>query len=229
MTETQSQNDFEPPASNLLPFPNPTATAVSGNQRLYTAEDLRIKFTPNSTTTRSIRDLVAKVRQAYSWLDEVEFKHGENFTQFCVDQIKAMKDSGLTQKQWIAQIQNQKPVEPMVQEPSELVIYEPVIESVDSIIGGLSIITKATEKREVLKGELVTQEQSNDESWHEFNLMMTELQAETEAATEDDELEFQLMRKRNAAKWLERKAILEQDKLRILQGQIAQKTSVGNG
>lgn len=112
MTEPQVQQSLETTADNIVPFPATSASNAAGNDeqmKLYTAEELRLVFSPDSQTTRTVRDLVAKVREAYHWLDEVEFKRGDKFTQFCFNQIQAMKDSGLTQKQWIAEIHKQVP------------------------------------------------------------------------------------------------------------------------
>jgi hypothetical protein len=110
MAENLAPKDLNAPADNLLPFPAILAAPATG-EKLYTADELKQTFTPGAATNRTVRDLVAKVREAYYWLDEVEFKRGDNFTQFCFEQIKAMKDSGLTQKQWILEVQKQKPTE----------------------------------------------------------------------------------------------------------------------
>lgn len=122
MTENLAQQQLETTADNIVPFPASTATDATGNERLYTAEELKTAFAPTAQTTRTVRDLVAKVREAYHWLDEIEFKRGDKFTQFCFDQIKAMKDSGLTQKQWIAEIQKLAP-KPSV-EPKAIATYQ---------------------------------------------------------------------------------------------------------
>jgi hypothetical protein len=114
MTENLAAKDLNTPADNLLPFPAILAASAT-DEKLYTAEELKQTFTPGAATNRTVRDLVAKVREAYYWLDELKFKRGDNFTQFCFDQIKAMKDSGLTQKQWILEIQKQKPAEKSLQ------------------------------------------------------------------------------------------------------------------
>lgn len=106
MTENLAAKDISTPADNLVPFP---AVSATGQNRLYTADELKKVFTPMATTNRTVRDLLGKVREAYYWLDEIEFKRGDKFTQFAFDQIKAMKDSGLTQKQWIAEIQKLAP------------------------------------------------------------------------------------------------------------------------
>jgi uncharacterized protein YukE len=122
MAEIQAQESFEAPADNIVPFPSTTATDAIGNDgqiKLYTADELKQVFAPDAQTSRTIRDLVAKVREAYHWLEEIEFKRGDKFTQFTFDQIKAMKESGLTQKQWIAEIQKLFP-QPEIQQPQEV-------------------------------------------------------------------------------------------------------------
>lgn len=172
--------------------------------------------------------------QTWFWIPEYEFRVNGLYSELAVSELKRRKALGTPENyrsvvhsenaDVIAAYQSkQQPIQPEVTEASGLAFYTPPIENTDSIIGGLAIPTKATEKREILKGELVLQEQSNDESWEEFTALMAELQEETEAAQEDDELEFQLLRKQHAAKWLKRKAVLEQDKLRILQGQVSPK------
>lgn len=195
-------------------------------------------------TDRAVQNWHPIIKTAYRWLSEADLKTGTGkntrYTPLAIKamaELKAARASGQTADDWVAAVhaantdklqplQSKQPIQPEVidqPETSGLALYTPPSEHMDSIIGGLAIPTKATEKREILKGELVLQEQSNDESWEEFTALMTELQEETEAAEEDDELEFQLLRKQHAAKWLKRKAVLEQDKLRILQGQVTPK------
>lgn len=119
MAEIQVEQAFEAMADNIVLFPATLATDAAGNDeqsQLYTAEELKQVFAPDAQTSRTVRDLVAKVREAYHWLDEIEFKRGDKFTQFCFDQIKAMKESELTQKQWIAEIQKLAP-QPEIQQP----------------------------------------------------------------------------------------------------------------
>ncbi len=122
MTEIQAQESFEAMADNIVLFPATTANDAAfhdGQIKLYTADELKQVFAPDAQTSRTVRDLVAKVREAYHWLEEIEFKRGDKFTQFTFDQIKAMKESGLTQKQWIAEIQKLAP-QPETQQPQEV-------------------------------------------------------------------------------------------------------------
>lgn len=224
MTVNLTPQDFDTPADNLLPFP---AAIAATQPKLYTAEELKCYFTPGATTYRTVRDLVGKVREACHWLPEIEFKHGDSYTEFCFEQIKAMKDSPLHQKQWIAEIQKQAPQQteqPKVNSKSALAIIKP-----ETPFRGLSIVTKATQKRELLQGELIETESESDANFEAFLSLSAELVEEDEAALDADELEFQLIRQRNAAKWLKRKAILEADKQQILQGEIRPKSPVGNG
>jgi hypothetical protein len=51
-------------------------------------------------------------------------------------------------------------------------------------------VTKPSENREVLKAELVLQTEDNEQSWDDFSQMMAELESESEAAEEEDELDF---------------------------------------
>jgi hypothetical protein len=109
MIQPQTQQGLEATADNIVPF---RATSATGNEEainLFTAEELRSVFAPDAQTTRTVRDLVGKVRNAFYWLDEEEFKRGDRFTQFCFEQIQAMKNSGLTHRQWITEIQQQAP------------------------------------------------------------------------------------------------------------------------
>ena len=227
MAKNLAPQDLNTPADNLLPFPAILASSATG-EKLYTADELKQTFTPGAATNRTVRNLVAKVREAYHWLDEVEFKRGDKFTQFAFDQIKAMKDSGLTQKQWIVEIQKRSP-QLLEQQPE--VINQSALVFIESAnpFNGLSIPTKATQKRELLQAELIETEFETDANFEAFLTLSTELVEQDEAALDADELEFQLLRKRNAAKWLKRKAILEADKQQILQGEVRPKSPVGNG
>jgi hypothetical protein len=131
MIQKQVQQGLEATADNVLPFPATTATDATGNDeaiKLYTADELKAEFAPTAQTTRTVRDLVGKVRDAYHWLDEVKFKRGDKFTQFTFDQIQAMKNSELTHRQWIAEIQTQAPKQedeqPITPQPIEAVIED---------------------------------------------------------------------------------------------------------
>ncbi len=148
MTEIQAQQAIDHTTDNILPFPATTATDADGNHeeiKLYTADELKQVFAPDAQTSRTVRDLVAKVREAYHWLEEIEFKRGEKFTQFTFDQIKTMKESGLTQKQWIAEIQKLAP-EPEIEPLQEVQQSTPVEGEFVLDAGVLALYNQAQEQ-----------------------------------------------------------------------------------
>jgi len=128
MIQPQAQQGLEVTADNVVPFPATNANSTDEAIKLYTAEELKQSFAPTAQTTRTVRDLVAKVRDAYYWLDEVEFKRGDKFTQFSFDQIKAMKESGLTHRQWIAEKQQQAPQKQQHQQPTPQPIEAEIVD-----------------------------------------------------------------------------------------------------
>jgi hypothetical protein len=191
MTEQHSQQSLEPTADNIVPFPATSAsntTGITEQPHLYTAEDLRLVFSPDSQTTRTVRDLVAKVREAYHWLDEAEFKRGDKFTQFCLDQIKLMKDSGLTQKQWIAEIQKQAP---KPQQPQPEAVEQPIeAEIVDELhLPSSAIVPIAGQDRLTQsRQELQTNNQQLQDKLAQIQQRLTEHQHQKTANEESFDL-----------------------------------------
>jgi len=197
-------------------------------------------------TKESIQDWYKIITDAYFWLPKTDFKTGSGkntrYTILAITlmiELKAARADGRTADEWIASVRakNADKIETILEpevvdvpKSSGLAVYAPeTTENTDSIIGGLTIVTKSSEHREVLKAELVLQSEDNEQSWDDFSQMMAELETESLAADEEDELEFQLLRKQNAKKWLNRKAILEQDKQRILQGKVAKNGKAPKG
>jgi hypothetical protein len=193
-------------------------------------------------TDRAIQNWYPIVRSAYCWLPETDLKIGTGKnTRYLPPVIKAMVElkaarvNGQTADEWVAtvhrenkeaitnwkasQLPQQQPTLPAVKTSTLARFVEPDA----SPFSGLSIATKATDKREVLQAELVETEAEVDADFEAFMSLSTELVTQDEAADEADELEWKLLRKRNAAKWLKRKAILEADKQQILQGDIRPK------
>jgi len=169
----------------------------------------------------------SEVLEVWFWLSEAEFRKTGSYTEFALTELKnrktfarlddyrqAVHDANADHLQTI-----QQQAEPAVKTSTLARFVEPDA----SPFSGLSISTKATDKREVLQAELVETEAEVDADFEAFMSLSTELVTQDEAAEEADELEFQLLRKRNAAKWLKRKAILEADKQQILQGDIRPK------
>lgn len=200
-------------------------------------------------TKESIQDWFKVISQAYCWLPAFDLKFGigkkTRYTTLCIEQmysLKASRESGQTADEWIDSIHEvnseaiaiwetaqQPQPEPETEPDPQTSTLARFVETDESPFNGLSIITKATDKREALEAELVEVEFSVDADFEAFMTLSNELVTQDEAAVQSDELEFLLLRKRNAAKWLKRKAILEADKQQILQGNVLSKSPVGNG
>jgi len=174
----------------------------------------------------------AEVIEVHFWLKEADFRVNGAYNELALNEIKnrksyakledyrqAVHDANADLLQTIQQQTPKQPTEPAVKTSTLARFVEPDA----SPFSGLSITTKATDKREILQAELVETEAEVDEDFQAFMSLSTELFTQDEAAKDADDLEFQLLRKRNAAKWLKRKAILEADKQQILQGDICPK------
>ncbi len=174
----------------------------------------------------------SEVLEVWFWLAESEFRKAGIYTEFALTELKnrksfarvddyrqAVHDANADRLQTIQQQAAHQQTEPAVKTSTLARFVEPDA----SPFSGLSITTKATDKREILQAELIETEAEVDEDFQAFMSLSTELFTQDEAAKDADDLEFQLLRKRNAAKWLKRKAILEADKQQILQGDILPK------
>lgn len=87
---------------------------------------------------------------------------------------------------------------------------------------GLEVGTKASDRLELIQAEIVESKSACDADLEDFLALSTEIEHEDQAASELDDAEFALLRKKNAQKWLKRRAILERDKQQILQGDLPQ-------
>jgi hypothetical protein len=187
-----------------------------------------------SVARRTAFKYAAEVVQTWFWLPEYEFRVNGVYSELALRELKRRKALGTLDNYRdvihrenaeaiasceVSQLSQQQPTEPTAKTSTLARFVEPDT----SPFSGLSISTKATDKREVLQAELVETEAEVDADFEAFMSLSTELVTQDEAAEEADELEFQLLRKRNAAKWLKRKAILEADKQQILQGDIRPK------
>lgn len=199
-------------------------------------------------TKEAIQDWFKIVAQAYCWLPLSELKTGigknTRYSSFCIEQmlnLKASKELGQTASEWIASIhqenakaialsQTHRQPEPEASTASELKATSNLmkIAASSSPFSGLAVATKATEKVEALSTELQQTDAEVEADFAAFMELTAEIINQDEAADEADELEFQKLRKQNAAKWLRRKAILENDKQQILQGNLASPKQPGN-
>ncbi|NES18495.1 MAG: hypothetical protein F6K41_06105 [Symploca sp. SIO3E6] len=222
MTEHQAQQNFEGLNSNVLPLPSATSTAQEEFPQLFSNKDLQKRYTVSS---RQVRNYAAIVRDAYPWL-EGELKNGNKYTVLMVQLIDEFKESGMSSAQWIEHIHDENAEKLQIAQVDELTEDVGItgglalITQEDSPFAGLAVTTKASDRVQVLQGELELIESSADEDFGDFLSITAELEAEDEASTQQDELEWQALRKKNAQKWLKRRAILERDKQQILQGDV---------
>ncbi len=171
----------------------------------------------------------SEVLEVWFWLDEAEFRKTGIYTEFALTELKSRKSFARVDdyRQAVHEANSdrleaiEQPIEPAVNISTLARFVQPD----NSPFSGLGITTKATDKREVLQAELVETEAEVDADFQAFMSLTSELVTQDEAADEADELEWQLLRKRNAAKWLKRKALLEADKQMILQGDVLPKQS----
>jgi len=168
---------------------------------------------------RTAYKYVKDVIETWYWLSESEFRNEGIYTQFALDEmlkLKSMKSleayRELIQDEHAEAVQQES--QPEVTGGLALITQE------DSPFAGLAISTKASDRVQVLQGELELIESSVDEDFGDFLAITAELEAEDTAWTQQDDLEWQTLRKKNAQKWLKRRAILERDKQQILQGDV---------
>jgi hypothetical protein len=171
----------------------------------------------------------SEILEVWDWLDESDFRKTGIYTEFALTELKSRKSfARLDEYRQAVHEANADRIQAIEQPTDPAVNISTLARFVqpdNSPFSGLSITTKATDKREVLQAELVETEAEVDADFQAFMSLTTELVTQDEAADEADELEWQLLRKRNAAKWLKRKALLEADKQMILQGDVLPKQS----
>ena len=168
---------------------------------------------------RSAYKYAKDVVEVWYWLSESEFRSEGIYTQFALDEMLKLKDmKSLEAYRELVHDENavaiQQDSQPEITGGLALITQE------DSPFAGLAVRTKASEQVEILQGELELISSAADEDFGDFLAITAELEAEDEAWTQQDDLEWQALRKKNAQKWLKRRAILERDKQQILQGDV---------
>ena len=168
---------------------------------------------------RTAYKYVKDVIEVWYWLSESEFRSEGIYTQFALDEMLKLKEmKSLEAYRELVHDENavaiQEPSKPEITGGLALITQE------DSPFAGLAVRTKASDRVEILQGELDVIESAADEDFGDFLAITAELEAEDSAWTEQDQLEWQTLRKKNAQKWLKRRAILERDKQQILQGDV---------
>jgi|GEM_PF-4673393 len=168
---------------------------------------------------RSAYKYAKDVIDVWYWLPESDFRNEGIYTEFALQEMVKLKASKsldvyreTVQDEYASTVQ--EPSHPEVTGGLALIAQE------DSPFAGLAVRTKASDRIQVLQGELEVIESAADEDFGDFLAITAELEAEDEAWTQQDDLEWQALRKKNAQKWLKRRAILERDKQQILQGDV---------
>ena len=160
---------------------------------------------------RSAYKYAKDVVEVWYWLDESEFRSDGIYTEFALQEMVNLKASkSLDVYRETVRDEYAQTVQEVSQ--PEITGGLALITQEDSPFAGLAVTTKASDKVQVLQGELELIESAADEDFGDFLAITAELEAEDEAWTQQDELEWQTLRKKNAQKWLKRRAILERDK-----------------
>ncbi|NET58984.1 MAG: hypothetical protein F6K47_23425 [Symploca sp. SIO2E6] len=168
---------------------------------------------------RSAYKYAKDVVEVWYWLDESEFRSDGIYTEFALQEMVNLKASkSLDVYRETVRDEYAQTVQEVSQ--PEITGGLALITQEDSPFAGLAVTTKASDRVQVLQGELEVIESSADEDFGDFLAITAELEAEDSAWTQQDELEWQALRKQNAQKWLKRRAILERDKQQILQGDV---------
>ena len=169
---------------------------------------------------RTAYKYVKDVIEVWYWLSESEFRSEGIYTQFALNEMLKLKEmKSLEAYRELVHDENAVAIQQDAQ-PEVIGGGLALITQEDSPFAGLAVHTKASDRVQVLQGELELIESSADEDFGDFLAITAELEAEDEAWTEQDQLEWQALRKKNAQKWLKRRAILERDKQQILQGDV---------
>ena len=189
----------------------PTVPAKDG----YTVQEMVEKL---ELSKRTVFRYVKHLINTWYWLSETDFRVNGNYTEFALQEALKLKET--TFPAYLEKVQDeQAEVVQEVQQP-EVTGGLALIAQEDSPFAGLAVRTKASDRVEILQGELELIESAADEDFGDFLAITAELEAEDSAWTEQDQLEWQALRKKNAQKWLKRRAILERDKQQILQGDV---------
>ncbi|NER47582.1 MAG: hypothetical protein F6J92_12930 [Symploca sp. SIO1A3] len=201
--------------------PECNALDVSAEEKTSECNEYTIKQIAQELglSKRSAYKYVKDVIEVWYWLSESEFRSEGIYTQFALSEmlkLKAMKSL----EAYRELIHDENAVAIQQESQPEVTGGLALITQEDSPFAGLAVHTKASDRVQVLQGELELIESSADEDFGDFLAITAELEAEDSAWTQQDDLEWQALRQKNAQKWLKRRAILERDKQQILQGDV---------
>ncbi|NER98621.1 MAG: hypothetical protein F6J86_33160 [Symploca sp. SIO1B1] len=187
----------------------------SGENTTYTVQEMLSKV---GLAKRTFYKYVKHIIETWYWLPETAFRVNGQYTELALQEALKLKETTFPAYQETVQDEHAE----AVQQDSQLEVTGglALITQEDSPFAGLAVRTKASDRVQVLQGELELISSSVDEDFGDFLAITAELEAEDSAWTQQDELEWQTLRKQNAQKWLKRRAILERDKQQILQGDV---------
>ncbi len=194
----------------------PGVPTSDGVTTTYTVKEMLDKV---GLAKRTFYKYIKHIIETWYWLPESDFRINGSYTELALTEALKLKETTFPAYQETVQDEYAE----TVQESSKPEIIGgglALIAQEDSPFAGLAVRTKASDKVQVLQGELEVIESAADEDFGDFLAITAELEAEDEAWTEQDQLEWRTLRKKNAQKWLKRRAILERDKQQILQGDV---------
>ena len=212
---TDIVSDTVPSECQAVPCHSEDCQPTVSTQNGYTVQEMVEKL---ELSKRTVFRYVKHLIQSWYWLPETDFRVNGNYTEFALQEALKLKATTFPAYQESVQDEHAEAVQE-VQQP-EVTGGLALITQEDSPFAGLAVHTKASDRVQVLQGELELISSSADEDFGDFLSITAELEAEDEAWTQQDELEWQALRKKNAQKWLKRRAILERDKQQILQGDV---------
>ncbi|NES24969.1 MAG: hypothetical protein F6K41_40190 [Symploca sp. SIO3E6] len=144
---------------------------------------------------RSAYKYAKDVVEVWYWLSESEFRNEGIYTQFALDEMLKLKDMKSLEA-YRELVHNENAVAIQQDSQPEITGGLALITQEDSPFAGLAVRTKASERVEILQGELELISSAADEDFGDFLAISAELEAEDEAWTQQDELEWQTLRKK---------------------------------
>lgn len=193
----------------------PEVPTNRGENTTYTVQEMLSKV---GLAKRTFYKYVKHIIETWYWLPETAFRVNGQYTELALQEALKLKETTFPAYRELIQDEHAEAVQQDSQ--PEVTGGLALITQEDSPFAGLAVRTKASDRVQVLQGELELIESSVDEDFGDFLAITAELEAEDEAWNQQDDLEWQALRKKNAQKWLKRRAILERDKQQILQGDV---------
>ena len=173
----------------------PTASTQDGDTTGYTVQEMVEKL---ELSKRTVFRYVKHLINTWYWLPETDFRVNGLYTEFALQEALKLKATSFPAYQESVHDEYAE----TIQEPSQPEITGglALITQEDSPFAGLAVRTKASERVEILQGELELISEAADEDFGDFLAISAELEAEDEAWTQQDELSWQTLRLLQAEK-----------------------------